>query len=262
MTMAAMPSARSTTLVDIVFPGDTNHHGTLFGGVGLAHMDKVAFIAASRHASVDFVTASCERIDFVEPARVGDILEFTGRVVRVGRRSLAVEVEMIAEAPLSGERRRCSCGVFNMVAVARPPTAGAWRLPPLADSSVPDPPDALRMVDLVFPEQTSHYGSLYGGNALALMAKAAFVRATRHSRRSVVMASTQRADFDSQIHKGEVVEVSPRVVVVGQSSMTVEVELVAENLRTGERRHCGLARFVMVALDREQQPIPVLRPAG
>lgn len=36
-------------LIDMVFPGDTNHHGTLFGGVALAHMDKVAFIAASRH---------------------------------------------------------------------------------------------------------------------------------------------------------------------------------------------------------------------
>ena len=32
-------------LIDIVFPGDTNHHGTLFGGVALAHMDKVAFLS-------------------------------------------------------------------------------------------------------------------------------------------------------------------------------------------------------------------------
>ena len=80
-------SPGNTRLIDIVFPGDTNHHGTLFGGVGLAHMDKVAFIAAARHARVDFVTASCERIDFVAPARLGDIVELTGRVVRAGRRS-------------------------------------------------------------------------------------------------------------------------------------------------------------------------------
>ncbi|MGO4386789.1 acyl-CoA thioesterase [Microvirga sp. 2YAF29] len=70
----------ATCLIDIVFPGDTNHHGTLFGGIGLAHMDKVAFIAASRHAHVDFVTASCERIDFEAPAHMGEIVELTGRI--------------------------------------------------------------------------------------------------------------------------------------------------------------------------------------
>ena len=43
-------------LIDMVFPGDTNHHGTLFGGVALAHMDKVAFLAASRHGRAPFVT--------------------------------------------------------------------------------------------------------------------------------------------------------------------------------------------------------------
>ena len=53
-----MSAPATTRLVDIVFPGDTNHHGTLFGGVGLSQMDKVAFITAARHAPVDFVTAS------------------------------------------------------------------------------------------------------------------------------------------------------------------------------------------------------------
>ena len=54
-------------LIDIVFPGDTNHHGTLFGGVALAHMDKVAFLAASRHGRAPFVTASSQKIDFSAP---------------------------------------------------------------------------------------------------------------------------------------------------------------------------------------------------
>lgn len=47
-----MPQEHHSTpiqLIDMVFPGDANHHGTLFGGVALAHMDKVAFLAASRH---------------------------------------------------------------------------------------------------------------------------------------------------------------------------------------------------------------------
>jgi acyl-CoA hydrolase len=143
-------------MVDIVFPGDTNHHGTLFGGIGLAHMDKVAFIAASRHAHVDFVTASCERIDFDAPARLGEIVELTGRVTRVGRRSLGVEVELVAEAPLSAERRRCGRGVFNMVAVGDGLKGSGGVLPLLISGLVPKPDSDLRMVEMVFPEQTSH----------------------------------------------------------------------------------------------------------
>ena len=64
-----------TRLIDIVFPTDVNHHGTLFGGVALSHMDKVAFIAASRHGRAAFVTAACERIDFAAPARQGEMVE-------------------------------------------------------------------------------------------------------------------------------------------------------------------------------------------
>ena len=68
-------------LIDMVFLGDANHHGTLFGGVALAHMDKVAFLAASRHGRAAFVTASSEKIDFAAPAKIRDMVEVTGRVV-------------------------------------------------------------------------------------------------------------------------------------------------------------------------------------
>lgn len=243
-----------TRLLDIVFPGHTNHHGTLFGGIGLAHMDKVAFIAASRHAHVDFVTASCERIDFVAPARLGDIVELTGQVSQVGRRSLAVTVEMLAEAPVSGERRRCAVGVFNMVAVGEALAASGGCLPPLPPDKPAPPDDALRMVEMVFPEQTSHYGSLYGGNALAAMGRAAFVAASRHCRKPVVMAGSRRVDFSGQIQKGEVIELIARVVEQGRSSMTVDVLLCAENLQSGARRQCGGGNFTMVAVDEKHRP--------
>ena len=55
-------------LIDLVFPGETNHHGTLFGGSALSYMDKLAYIIATRHGHCDFVTASCEKIDFAAPA--------------------------------------------------------------------------------------------------------------------------------------------------------------------------------------------------
>jgi acyl-CoA hydrolase len=185
MNEITTPSS-TTCLIDIVFPGDTNHHGTLFGGVGLAYMAKVAFIAASRHARVDFVIASCEQIDFKAPAHLGDIIELNSRIVRVGKRSLSVEVAMIAEATLSGERRLCGRGIFNMVVVGNGLEESGGKLPPLSPDLSTMPDGALRVVELTFPDQTSHYGSLYGGNALAAMAKSAFVVATRHANNSVI----------------------------------------------------------------------------
>lgn len=259
--MTGQNATRMTRLVDIVFPGDTNHHGTLFGGVGLAHMDKVAFIAASRHAFVDFVTASCERIDFIASAHLGEIIDLTGRVIRVGQRSLSVEVELVAEALLSGERRICSRGVFNMVTSKQGADACRGKLPPLR-APCEQLDSELAMVEMVFPQQTSHYGSLYGGNALSSMGKAAFVAATRHCRKAVVMASSQRVDFSNQIQEGEIIEIVPHVVNVGRSSMTVDVRLRAENLQSGKRRECGHASFVMVAVDELHRPTPALSSAA
>lgn len=238
-------------VMDIVFPGDTNHHGTLFGGLGLALMDKAAFIAAARHARLDFVTASCERTVFVAPARLGDIVEVTGRVVRVGRRSLGVDTELVAEVPASGERRLCGRGRFNMVAIGE----GELTLPPLGEEG--EAARSLGMTDLIFPDRTSHYGSLYGGHALAAMAKAAFISASRASRKRVVMASCRRADLESHIASGELLDVVPEVIETGSTSLTIAVDLWAEKPFSTERRFCGCGEYVMVAVDDDHRPTPL-----
>jgi acyl-CoA hydrolase len=252
-----MMTVAPTRLIDMVFPGDANHHGTLFGGVALAHMDKVAFIAASRHGHVGFVTASCERIDFTAPAHIGEMVEFTGEVVRVGRRSLGVQVDMVAEGLLTGERRLCTRGLFNMVAVK---PEGGWpgdfQLPAL-HAAAAEEDGVIRMVELVLPDQTDHNGSLFGGAALSAMGKAAFIAATRHARAAVVMAASHQIDFESPIRQGETMELCARVRRVGRSSMTVEVQLWAEALMTGERRRSATAGFVMVALGPDQRPTRV-----
>jgi acyl-CoA hydrolase len=238
-------------LIDMVFPGDANHHGTLFGGVGLAHLDKVAFLAASRHARRAVVTAGCERIDFAAPARIGEMVEAVGRVVRVGRSSLGVEVELHAEALLTGERRLCTRGLFNMVALRE-----AWDGEPLPPPIEEDHSDDgwLHTVEMVFPGTTNHYGGLFGGDALKLMGKAAFVTATRRSRAVIVMAATNRIDFRSPIGGGDMVELVSRVRMVGRSSLAIEVQLWSEGLLTSERRHSATAEFIMVAVDDDGRP--------
>jgi acyl-CoA hydrolase len=243
-------------LIDMVFPGDTNHHGTLFGGVALAHMDKVAFLAASRHGRAPFVTAASEKIDFAAPARAGDMVEVTGRVVRVGTSSLDVEVELVAEAPVSGERRLCTRGRFTLVAQKGPGVR--LPLPPMEDVPVSAQTEALRLADMVFPGQANHYGTLYGGDALKMMGKAAFIAATRHARAVMVMAASDRIDFTSPIHQGEMVELAAAVKMTGRSSVRVAVELRAEHLLTGERRHAATALFTMVRVDAQGRPAAIV----
>jgi acyl-CoA hydrolase len=247
----------SVRLIDMVFPGDANHHGTLFGGVGMAHMDKVAFLAATRHARRSFVTASCDRLDFTASALIGEMVEATGRVVRVGRSSLTVEVELHAEALLSGERRLCTRGLFHMVAVERGPSVPP--LPPLTAEAEDDEADGawLRTLEIVFPSDTSHFGSLFGGAALDMMGKAAFITATRRARAVMVMAASRQVDFTAPIRAGCLVELKSRVKAVGRTSLTTEVELWGEAALSGERTRSAVAEFVMVAVDVDGRPTPI-----
>ncbi|MFD1034812.1 acyl-CoA thioesterase [Sphingomonas hankookensis] len=241
-------------LIDMVFPGDTNHHGTLFGGVALAHMDKVAFLAASRHGRAPFVTAASEKVDFAAPAHAGDMVEVTGQVVRVGNSSLDVAVELVAEAPVTGERRLCTRGRFTLVAQKGPDT----RLPlPRIGAVAEVDHEVLRLTDMVFPGQTNHYGTLYGGDALKMMGKAAFIAATRHARAVMVMAASDRTDFTSPIREGQIVELVASVRMTGRSSVRVEVALWAENLLTGDRRHAATALFTMVSVGPDGRSKPI-----
>lgn len=65
------------------------------------------------------------------------------------------------------------------------------------------------MIEMVFPDQTNHYGTLFGGHALPLMDKAAFVAAAwRYSRRTVVTACSERVDFKNAVYYGNLIEMT------------------------------------------------------
>jgi acyl-CoA hydrolase len=113
------------------------------------------------------------------------------------------------------------------------------------------------MIEMVFPDQTNHYGTLFGGHALRLMDKAAFVAASRHARRTVVTACSERVDFKAAVRHGSLVELIASVVKTGRTSMTVSVDLFAEDLLSGSRELCANGRFVLVALDEYGTPTSV-----
>jgi len=122
-----------TRFCEIVFPAQANHYGTLFGGTALNLMGKAAVIAAARRAGANVVMAAADHVDFFQPVAVGQLVELCARVERVGRSSMTVRVDVIAEKIKSGAREIAMRGRFEMVAVdddGRPvPVESGARLP-------------------------------------------------------------------------------------------------------------------------------------
>ncbi len=119
-------------------------------------------------------------------------------------------------------------------------------------------PSEARLWEIVFPDHANHLGTLFGGQALAWMDKAAFIAATRYARRTVVTARSEQVDFHVPVRQGQLVELIARVVETGRSSMRVEVELHTEDAKAGTRQLCTRGHFVMIALDEKGSPAAVV----
>jgi acyl-CoA hydrolase len=102
-----------------MMPQHANNLGHVFGGVVLGLVDKVAAVAAYRHARVSCVTASIDRVDFREPVYVGDLVVLKASVNYVGRTSMEVGVRVESENLLTGRRRHTNSCYLTFVAVDR-----------------------------------------------------------------------------------------------------------------------------------------------
>lgn len=122
-------------------------------------------------------------------------------------------------------------------------------------------PREARIWEIVFPDHTNHLGTLFGGQALAWMDKAAFIAATRFARSTVVTARSEQVDFHVPVRQGQLVELVARVNEVGRSSMQIDVELHTEDALAWTRRLCTRGRFIMIALNRAGKPTEVALPS-
>jgi acyl-CoA hydrolase len=113
------------------------------------------------------------------------------------------------------------------------------------------------MADIVLPNQTNGHGTMFGGDVMALMDRAAAIAALRFCRTPVVTASTERIDFRTPIQAGEIIEAVSRVIYVGRTSLIVRIHIYAEHPLIGERRVCTTGYFSMVAVDDAGRPVPV-----
>ncbi|TDM13935.1 acyl-CoA thioesterase [Macrococcus bovicus] len=110
-------SESRTVKTQQVFPSDTNHHNTLFGGKLMAMIDDVASIAATRHCGHSVVTASTDSVDFVKPIRPGDIVSLVALVTYTGNSSMEVFTKVIAENILEGRKELAAVSFLTFVAL-------------------------------------------------------------------------------------------------------------------------------------------------
>lgn len=81
-----------------MMPRDTNHHGTIFGGIILSYIDIAGGVEAVRHTGHDrFVTVAIKEVIFHEPVYVGDLVSFYAETQKVGNTSITIRVVVEAE---------------------------------------------------------------------------------------------------------------------------------------------------------------------
>lgn len=111
------PRESEATMTELMMPHMANNHGNVFGGVILSLVDSVAAVAAIRHARQQCVTVSFDRVDFLQPIHLGELVVAQARVNYVGRTSMEVGVRVEAEDLVSGERRHTNSCFVTYVAI-------------------------------------------------------------------------------------------------------------------------------------------------
>ncbi len=107
----------------------------------------------------------------------------------------------------------------------------------------------ITITELMLPSHRNFSGKIHGGHILNLMDQIAFACASKHSGNYCVTASVNRVDFLSPIEVGNLVTMKASINYTGKTSMVVGVRVEAENIKTGEVRHCNSSYFTMIAKD-------------
>jgi uncharacterized protein (TIGR00369 family) len=103
-------------LTELMLPSHSNFSGNIHGGFILSLMDKAAFASASKFSGEYCVTASVNRVDFLNPISVGDLLTMRARVNYVGNSSMVVGIRVESQNIRTGIVKHCNSSYFSMVA--------------------------------------------------------------------------------------------------------------------------------------------------
>ena len=106
----------SVSITELMLPSHSNFGGKVHGGHILSLMDQIAFACASKHSQCYCVTASVNRVDFMNPIEVGELVTLKASINFTGKTSMVVGVRVESENITTGEKKHCNSSYFTMVA--------------------------------------------------------------------------------------------------------------------------------------------------
>jgi uncharacterized protein (TIGR00369 family) len=105
-----------TTITELMIPAYANFGGKIHGGIILSLMDKVAYACASKHASNYCVTVSIDRVEFLQPVEVGELVSLMASVNYVGKTSMIIGIRVESLNVKKGTMKHTNSSYFTMVA--------------------------------------------------------------------------------------------------------------------------------------------------
>ena len=110
-------SESQITMNQLMLPSHSNFSGKIHGGYILNLMDQIAFACASKHSGNYCVTASVNKVDFLKPIEVGELLTLKASVNFTGNSSMVVGLRIEAQNIQTGVTKHCNSSYFTMVAM-------------------------------------------------------------------------------------------------------------------------------------------------
>ncbi len=288
LTMEPKPLQDSLiTISQVVFPRDTNELGLATAGVIMKGIDIAASLTAARHSRRKIVTASLDRMNFINPARLWELVTTTCFLTKTWRSSMEVEVQVRAENMRTGEGRCVAVGYLVFVALddeMHKPTA----IPPLAitadkeqrraeeaearkqsriqeletigkhEDTLIDRSDMPQSVmRTMTPNDSNIHQNVFGGIILELIHHAGEKVAFRHVNGPVIAVRQDRMSFEQPAYIGEEVKAEAVITRTWNTSMEVQVDVTARDHKTQECRKVASSYLVFVAQAPDGKPRPL-----
>ncbi|XP_015233208.1 PREDICTED: cytosolic acyl coenzyme A thioester hydrolase isoform X4 [Cyprinodon variegatus] len=292
----------SLQLCRVMLPDDANIMGNVHGGIILKMIEEAGSIVGTRHCNTQngdrclAALVRVEKTEFLSPVFIGEVVHVSAVITYTSQHSLEVQVKVIAENILTGEKKLANkaalwyvpCSLQNVDKITEvPPIEYASpeqeeegrkryesqkieRLETKArlEEAMPPPPNPERytvgfsqssLIHLVGPSDCTLDDFVYGGVTMKLMDEVAGIVAARHCNTNIVTASVDAINFHRKIKKGCVVTVTGRLTFVSNRSMEIEVLVDADPLVEKEKGkyRAVSAFFTFISLDKENKPLNV-----